>query len=1167
MSFPVDVPNPNQDNVYYSIPALKAELLNWFDVDKIKVIEEKYKDYYLPTFVFDPAGAPTVYNLDVYPKDGQKESIQFDQTGTIIDELKLPRPQVKPPELGFLGEKLNDDAFPCVLDPKFYVNTLLKEPNDMEFEQEDSSISLDLLVSTKYQDDKSLPEKVQNYAILKNLLLGQLKILPEEELSLYKDQYQEVLNTIDQFLTSVQDVSTGQSNSLDALKYGNFYKDVYNQLDEMTQRKRGLRGTQMILGQALSDLGNVISSDGRDRFKIRIGTTRNDSTLRTQTFDGTRKTLIKNKWGHTIWPSFLKVLQDEGVIDTPSNLAKPRGALRKLGADFEAITKYDGTPVFAVEGKPQEWYYSNLKKSVSGEETNWDGLEDFIDIFEGTINKYIEKATLDTLGGQHLLVDQAILKSILKLCMTNIDVNEYAPTMENGENFFNIIGRPSSLGPSGTSPYPSKDTIDIEDYVVQPYTNNAFLCYHALVALVHRVPAGDPSMEFLVNNIREPESNLDDVIDLVRLINYDGETVEDLYDIIRPYVSKTLVELLHLHKKGESFPLYEEVVLIPKELDIPSGERTFFGWNLKLMRHTLEQFVLQDAQSTKKNYDLLGTDYPNAVHSRRSGNRRSDEGRMIYRQLPTVYRNMGYSSADNRGRRDATTNIRNKEVNFGIGKGNRDVLEFWKQRQYSMPYFWASMTSIWRALAVETWKNLITSVNEILGTEINYTNEEILEKFDHEGLWLRIKQIFLELRGDSTLAPVPFVSPDGNLSFTNNSDDGFRYINDEVNQNTPGQSTRVMMQEFARFVSLVSEFSSVQVVETHDPVEFDFATYLPPQGLTQPTNLNFANSHGGGGQYLDPTFEPYYDKLQYTPHELAKEELIKKHQLPVVGNVPDNFIQRYKIFLERSTGLYRHTLMFDHIVKSLREIKTFVGGFSVPERIQAAIDNDQIDLSRDLDNPQALVDQVDAYRNRYEANEFGLGKRWDWNLDPQAIETAAKDEEWLYVQVLGLKRECFNDGPVTLVPQYMTSEALINIDEASITVTSYPDGSDFDQRSDLLLKWLHMSSGLDLCELTFSRDTEMIYSEELQESESEVFPWKKDDFEDGKPKKPLETIYNMSPWLFSQNMFNDICIPNTYHRVVGCVITKKQLESSGIGLETVDGSIDDIIGSIRWIKI
>ena len=89
MSFPVDLPNPNQDNVFYSMQALKAELLNWFDSDKIESIGEKYEDYFLPTFVFDPAGAPQVFNLDVYPKNGPKESLQLDQNGNVLDEIKI----------------------------------------------------------------------------------------------------------------------------------------------------------------------------------------------------------------------------------------------------------------------------------------------------------------------------------------------------------------------------------------------------------------------------------------------------------------------------------------------------------------------------------------------------------------------------------------------------------------------------------------------------------------------------------------------------------------------------------------------------------------------------------------------------------------------------------------------------------------------------------------------------------------------------------------------------------------------------------------------------------------------------------------------------------------------------------------------------------------------
>lgn len=376
-----------------------------------------------------------------------------------------------------------------------------------------------------------------------------------------------------------------------------------------------------------------------------------------------------------------------------------------------------------------------------------------------------------------------------------------------------------------------------------------------------------------------------------------------------------------------------------------------------------------------------------------------------------------------------------------------------------------------------------------------------------------------------------------------------------------------MMQEFVRFVSVISNYRSVQVVDSHEPIDFDYTTYLPHQGLTVPTNINFSNSHGGAGQYLEPSFDPYYDKLEFTGHELSKGELIKKHLLPVVGNVPENFVTRYKLYLSRTKGLYRHVVLFDHLVRSLREIKTFVAGFSVPSRIQEAINNGKIDIVRDLDDPAALIQQVTTFKDRYQANELGLGKRWDWSLDPKAIEASATDEEWLYVQVIGLKKDCFDRGIVQLVPEYIMSNSSIEISGAAIQVTQFEEGNAFDQRSNMLLHWLHLTAGLDLCELTFSKDTSMIYSEELIKSESEIFPWKKDDFEDGKPVKQLETIYNMSPWLFSANMFNDICVPNAYHRVVACVITRTHLEESGIALERIDGTIDDVIGSIRWKKI
>ena len=352
--------------------------------------------------------------------------------------------------------------------------------------------------------------------------------------------------------------------------------------------------------------------------------------------------------------------------------------------------------------------------------------------------------------------------------------------------------------------------------------------------------------------------------------------------------------------------------------------------------------------------------------------------------------------------------------------------------------------------------------------------------------------------------------------------------------------------------------------------EFDFDTYLPAEGLTLKTNVNFANQHGGSSQYIEPVFKDYYDKLVYTKKELSSGELIKKHLQPGPGDVASNFITRYSIYLSRVKTLFQHTQMFEHVSKALRELESFVSGFSVPPAIQESINSGQIELNEDLENPSLLKKQIETNKGLYLASNQGLGKRWDWSLSPDEINTKAMQEGWIYIHVIGLKRECWETpDSIFLQPEYINGESIVSLEEAKIEVSLYPNPSevDFDARSDMLLRWLHITSGLDISELTFSKNPDMIYSEDLIASDSGIFPWSKPDFEDGKPLKRLETIYNMSPWLFPDNMFNDVCVPNEYHRVVACVITKAHLENANIGLETVNGQIDDIIGSIRWKKV
>ena len=255
MSFPADIPNPNQDNVYYSIPALKGVLLDYFAKERVISIIELMEKYYLPTFVFDTEGAPDVFNLDVYPTQGAKESLQLDSLGSIVDTLKKSTPSISEPE----EDKLFDGGFDVILDPDFHTDTKLKKPNDNSYPLTNVKEGLDLILSTKWQKDPTIDEKFQNFLILKNLLVAQLKTLPDEEMEAIKKLYSDTIAKIENFQSILTTIEEGQSTSVDSIKYENIFGDIYEKDTGKTPEEgfSGLSGTKTLIAQALSDLGNI----------------------------------------------------------------------------------------------------------------------------------------------------------------------------------------------------------------------------------------------------------------------------------------------------------------------------------------------------------------------------------------------------------------------------------------------------------------------------------------------------------------------------------------------------------------------------------------------------------------------------------------------------------------------------------------------------------------------------------------------------------------------------------------------------------------------------------------------------------------------------------------------------------------------------------------------
>jgi len=121
----------------------------------------------------------------------------------------------------------------------------------------------------------------------------------------------------------------------------------------------------------------------------------------------------------------------------------------------------------------------------------------------------------------------------------------------------------------------------------------------------------------------------------------------------------------------------------------------------------------------------------------------------------------------------------------------------------------------------------------------------------------------------------------------------------------------------------------------------------------------------------------------------------------------------------------------------------------------------------------------------------------------------------------------------------------LDLEESSNPETTTVDGVNEKERLfDALHGWTQMIKGFRLDPSVFVENYEQIYSEFLQNNEVGVFPWSSADFENGKPKIELESIYNVSPWLFPKNFFMEVVKPREFRHVVP-VFVKVPPDSNG----------------------
>ena len=1185
MNIPADIPSPDQENVYYSIQSLVGELVNYFDSDSISKVTDAVKEFYLPVFVFDDTNAPNSYQLDVYPRGGKKVNILLDSTGTVLINSTSAIAAIPLTN----DDELKDGGLKTTIDSSFYSNSKLKSQDtftDLEYDDE-SNTGLEMLLASKFWMNNDVKQTImsrnQYIELIKSIVKSAFASLPEEEIEIIKGIYKAKQEDINQIVNIINELQIGQAETLDSLKFNSLVEKVhYEEPEESTDginpnttagevnfiagypslinEQFGLKLTRANVAQSLLQLNN--SRDGITKKWI-------EASIQHKNEGGPifikPPAVADRTCNYTkVWNSFIQRCIDKSYIEDTKIESLVSGQISGAGDELNSILAFTNQGVnkdtfIEKDGNSSwisEWYFNNFEKVLTGKETDFSSLESFLEEYQSLLDKVETTAKLNVLGGGFVLVHQAILKSLLKLCQSNVDVSAYAP-MVGTASIFTLMGRSALLGPSACHQSPSKYSQSEDEYNIVPFSKTGFLCYQAIIKIISRISNSDASNSFIKSNVSSFDSGHAQVLKLWEDLGQKNITEEDK-------------KVAHLWAINEEFS-GNDIWLIPSgDYYVKKSERSFINYNHPDTSVMTEQ-GMNIYDFGQQGLKPLAEDSSAFV---------SSNGTLNLENIPLSYQRMGYRSD---GNHKISSNrhygITNPELWSSDDYGAYDsleslnVFEFFKQRNYNLPYFWASTVSIYKAIVVETYQELISSINDILGTTIELTHDEISSTEIDGFVFAAIENTINSLKKMNGFDAVSMVRRDGSITFTDwiTAENNSARTGKVEYKNTAGDNTATLVKNYIKFTSLVSEHPSIQLVEEHKPVSYDYPTFVPIEVLATSANPNYQNAHGGLGAYISDSFEEYYDPLEFRNLEYIGGSIIKKNTTAL--GVENSFNDFYSAFVSQTKVMYQHVLFNKEIILAFEAFKAFIDGFSIPESAIHIFSAGNIDIKNDIKNPQRLIDQIISNKELYSADAQGISQKWNKIAIEDVESFASSSSNWLYVYVVGIDSNEFVNGEVKIVPTYIGSSGVeieltstknywtFNINK-TLGTQANPLNSD-ELESELALNYLHLVRGIDLSETAFSYKTDRVYEEHIINSGPGVFPWDADSFKEGIPKETIDPIFNMSPWVYPTNYFYDVCVSNEFKRVVACVIKEEHI--SGLEVDSVSvGSIQEIIGSIRW---
>ena len=520
-----------------------------------------------------------------------------------------------------------------------------------------------------------------------------------------------------------------------------------------------------------------------------------------------------------------------------------------------------------------------------------------------------------------------------------------------------------------------------------------------------------------------------------------------------------------------------------------------------------------------------------------------------------------------------------------------------------------ALEGIFKGLFIETIKELTKRLNESTNSSVDISPESFMTSNTAE-TWVEILFTQIDFLHDN-LDSNPgvwdvVVNPDGGIGLTDilQGDQAHIGWTDYKEKRKRRSNITVnhknLVKSYVRFKSLLSTVPVISVsnnpYKSVNPSEF-----LPRQIRSDGTNSNYTSNLGLGAQYMSiPGEVRMRDSLVF-----SYDEITGKSNIPEAISTPLGIIydKSYQVWMQNFASFVQVRNLVEKITDPVKSLAYFLDSIEISDEQKIPYNEGLLTID-DISKSQQILNSLNDNVEKYSADENGIGKFWK-NISNNSIEytellfdavSPTDDSCNFFVVFLGIKEKFIMDTFDTSVDYYIDldydTDGWYDVDKGEYGIHCVIKGSNdesivkrsaveisegkigfcdedknevspiesYSAYHNAFISWALGVKGYRLDEAVFIDNKDQLYSDFLIENESGIFPWKKEDFEKNRAIENVESIYNVSPWLFPQNYVMNVLKAREFKFIVPILV--KVPQDSANSAEGFQGNLKFKIGPI-----